>query len=62
MHNVKSRDARQAAENAARNTTNLITLAVYDLAALWQRDRDAALVIADASAEAFRVSTGRERQ
>lgn len=45
-----SRALRDAAEHAAAvRPNNLITIAVYDLAALWHRDREAALAIADES-------------
>lgn len=51
---VRIQQDRIAAEELSKNLRSTITLAVYDLAALWQRDREAALAIADMSAEAAR--------
>lgn len=41
------------ASEAARLTPEMVRVAVYDLAAMWRRDPDAALALADASARLF---------
>ena len=52
MMTARETEDRIVYAHLAQAPLKSITIAVYDLAALWQRDREAALAIADASRQA----------